>query len=73
MDHTLHNEIESILRLYAKNGCYLQEFVNALNNAKYDLKNTHTIPIPGNKQMLVFLCVPQGLFAPVVRFTAIIN
>lgn len=73
MDRILHNEIESILRLYAKNGCYLQEFVNALNNAQYDLKSTHTASIPGNKEMLIFLCVPRGLFAPVERFTAILK
>lgn len=63
MSPILRKELQSLLELWVKNGCYLQEFITLATNNNYEIKNL-SIAF-GRSDLITFQLVPKGLSIPI--------
>lgn len=64
-------ELESVLRLWTKGGCYFQDFIEECIKHSVDIKHLGVEQIGPTKSMTYVICVPKGQRMPVSRLTAI--
>lgn len=71
ISRSVEDELESILRMWANNGCYFQDFIDACSKHSVDIKHLGAQQVSPSKDMVYVLCVPKGQSMPVSRLTAI--
>ncbi len=63
MDAVTAKELQSIAQMWAKQGCFLQDFIDAVSKAGYDFNDLHVAA--GNDNLITFRLFPKGRSSPI--------